>query len=334
MSDIVTKLASLINPQVMADMVSAKLEKKIRALKYAKVDTTLQGNAGDTVTIPKFEYIGDAVDVAEGEEIPTRQLKVSSAQYKIKKAGIGGILTDEAMLSGYGNPVGELNNQMANSIASKCDTDAMDELYKASTGFITETGLSYENIVDSIDLFDEEVNTEKVMFVHPKQVTELRKDADFISREKYGNQVMVDGEIGMVANARIVPSKRVKSFDTEWYKLDSSGTLTVVASDGDDSSTVDLSKVIASIPSAKVDDKVTKMTTPVWFNPIVKLEQDEETEDDSPALTYFIKRDVNIETDRVSKKRQTEVTGDEMYTVALTNDSKVVVLKCKKTVTV
>lgn len=330
MADNLTMLKDLINPEVMAGMINAKLENKIRVLPYATVDTTLQGRAGDTVTIPKFAYIGDAVDVAEGEEIPTRTITTSTKQYTIKKAANGISLTDEALLSAHGGEqlVASGTTQLTNSIASKCDNDAMDELLKAPTSYISTETLSYENIVDAIDLFEEEVNTDKVVFVHPKQVTQLRKDPDFISREKYGNQVMVDGEIGMVANARIVPSKKVKHFAAnEWYKIEASGALTIVASEGDDSATVDLSKVLPSIPTAKVGDKVTKQTSGVYFNPVLKTEGDTETEDDMAALTYFIKRDTNVETERVSKKRLTEVTADQMYTVALTNDAKVVLLK-------
>lgn len=281
MADVVTKLQNLINPQVMADMISAKVDKKIRLTPYAKLDTTLQGRAGDTITIPKFSFIGSAVEVGEGEEIPTRSLSVSSEQHTIKKIGIGGILTDEAMLSGYGNPVGELNQQMALSIASKCDEDAMTELLKASTTYVSTTALSYNSVVNSIDLFEEEENSEKVMFVHPKQVTQLRLDPNFIARDKYGNQVMIDGEIGMIGNARVVASKRVQKDETTTY----------------------------------------------YLNPIVKLENGAETEDDSPALTVFLKRETNIEVDRQPRKRQTEITGDRMYVVALTNDTKVVIAK-------
>lgn len=333
MADVVTMLKDLINPEVMGQMVSAKVEKKLRVLPYAKVDTTLQANAGDTITIPKYTYIGDAVDVAEGEEIPTRKMEVTAEQYKVKKIGIGGIITDEAALSGYGNPVGELNNNMALSISAKTDTDGIEELYKAKTAYVSEEIIAYAEVVNAIDLFEEEENSEKVMFVHPKQVTQLRLDPDFISREKYGNEVMVNGEIGMIANARIVPSKKVKSFDT-WYTLDSSGALSIVESGGNNSTTVDLANVLPSLPSAKVGDKVTKKTTSVYFNPIVKIESDAETEDESPALTIFLKRDTNIETDRISRKRTTEVTGDKIYCVALTNDAKVVIAKLATTASV
>lgn len=286
MADLVTKLENLINPQVMAQMISAKVEAKLRVLPYAKVDTTLQGQAGDTITIPRYSYIGDAVDVAEGEEIPTRALAVTSKQYTIKKVGIGGILTDEAMLSGYGNPVGQLNSQMALSISSKTDNDALAELYNASTSYVAKDIISYKEVVNAIDVFEEEENSEKVMFVHPKQVTQLRLDPDFIAKDKYGNQVMLDGEIGMIANARVVPSKKVV-LEEGYYK-----------------------------------------------NPIVKLEHDNETEDASPAITYIIKRKVNIETDRISRKRLTEVTGDELYVVALTDETKVVIAKMKEVASV
>ena len=281
-----TKLAQLINPEVMADMVSAKADKAVRVLPYAKVDTTLQGQAGDTISIPKYGYIGEAVEVAEGEDIPVRQMSVSSEQHTIKKAGVGGILTDEAVLSGYGNPVGELTNQMAKSIAGKCDTDAYAELVKAPTIYNAGGSISYAEIVKAIDLFEEETNTEKVMFVHPKQATQLRLDEQFIDKSKYGNQVMVDGEIGMVGNARIVSSKKVQ------------------------------------------------LTDGSYINPIVKLEEDTETEDASPALTIFLKRDTNVETDRIARNRTTEITGDKMYVVALTNETKVIVAKMKETATV
>lgn len=326
-----TKLEDLINVEVMADMINAKLEKAIKVLPYAQVDNTLEGQEGDSVSIPRYTYIGDAVDVAEGEEIPVREIGTDSDSYIIKMAGNAVELTDRAILGSHGGAtlVANATTQLANSIRAKADNDAMTELLKASTAFIASTNINYDAVVDAIDLFEEEINTEKVIFVHPKQLTQLRKDEDFISREKYGNQVMVDGEVGMIGNARVVPSKKVPAFAANaWYKLDTSGALSVVASGGDGSATVDLEDVLPSIPNAKVGDKVSKQSTAVYFNPIVKTEYNDETEDELAALKYFIKRNTNVETERNTLKRSTIVSADQFYTVALTNEQKVVVLKC------
>ncbi|MBU5487019.1 N4-gp56 family major capsid protein [Clostridium sp. MSJ-8] len=328
-----TKLEDLINPEVMADMISAKIPNKIVVAPFAKVDETLVGQPGDTITIPQYAYIGDAVDVAEGVEAETVKLTASTTKVTIKKAMKAVELTDEAVLSSYGNPVGEANNQLAKSIASKVDNDCMDALYNAQLFYDgSATQIAYTGIVDAIDVFNEEVNTEKVMFVNPKQVTRLRKDSDFTSADKYGvgMNVIMTGEIGRIANTRIVPSRKVKEFST-WYSPCESGdsdALTIVATSAT-AKQVNLADVTLSLPNAKVGDTVKKSTTKVYFNPIVKLQNDNETEDDAPALTICLKRNVNVETSRVSLARKTDISADEHYATALSNSSKVVLAKIK-----
>jgi N4-gp56 family major capsid protein len=290
MADVITTLSDLIDPEVMADSISAKVEEGIRVLPYAKIDTTLEGQAGSSITLPKFGYIGDAIEAAEGEDIPTRALEATSNTFDIKKIGVGGILTDEAVLSGYGNPVGELTSQMAKSILNKTDFDGIEELLTAPTSYVATTIIGYKAIVNAIDAFDEEENSEKVIFVNPAQVTQLRLDPDFISKDKYDNNVMVKGEIGMVANTRVIASKKVSKETIE--------------------------ETIGETTYSKE----------YWVNPIVKLTSGEE-EDEAAALTVYLKRDTNIETQRISKKRITEITGDKLYVVALSDDSKVVLLK-------
>ena len=282
MANQTTMIADLINPQVMADMISAKVPAKLVVAPFAKVDTTLAGIPGNTITVPQYAYIGDAVDIAEGIAAETVKLATSTTEVTVKKAMKAVELTDEAILSGYGNPVGETNNQLAKAIASKVDSDAMEALQGAQLIYDgTATAIKYTGIVDAIDLFDEEVNTEKVIFVHPKQVTQLRKDADFISADKYAAGVMMNGEIGKIANCRVVPSKKVK--------LDGSA----------------------------------------YLCPIVKLNNDAETEEDAAALTIYLKRDTNVETDRVSLSRKTDISVDKHYAVALSNTAKVVLAKFK-----
>lgn len=281
-----TKIENLIDAEVMADAISGKLDAAIRVTPFARIDTTLEGkNAGDTITVPRFAYIGDAEDIAEGVACGTVTLTADTTQAKVKKAMKAVSLTDEAILSGFGDPVGEANTQLAKAIAAKVDADAMDALLTAQLAHDgSASKISYSGIVDAIDKFEEEFNSDKVIFVHPLQVGALRKDADFMAADKIVEKLYVSGAIGKIANCEVVPSKRVK--------LNDGGT--------------------------------------AYINPIVKLNENNETEDDTPALTVYRKRDVNVETERHTLSRTTDVSVDEIYTVALSNASKVVKASFKK----
>lgn len=282
----VTKIENLIDAEVMADAISAKIGSKIVVAPIARIDTTLEGkNAGDTITVPQFAYIGDAEDVAEGVECGTVALTATTTQATVKKAMKAVTLTDEAVLSGYGDPVGEANNQLAKSIDAKVDVDAMDALQTAQLKYDGSANkISYAGIVDAVDVFGEEFNSSKVIFIHPAQVSALRKDADFLSADKLAEQVRVTGAIGKICNCEVIVSRKVP--------LNDGGT--------------------------------------GYVCPIVKLNEDGETEDDAPALTIYMKRNVNLETERHTLSRTTDISVDEIYTVALSNASKVVLATFKK----
>ena len=275
-----TTLNKMIDPEVMAPMISAKIEKAIVATPFAKIDTTLAGKPGSTITVPKYQYIGDAEDLAEGVTADKTLLTTTSAEYTVKKAVKQVELTDEAVLSGYGNPVGETNSQLAKAIASKVDEDVMTALKGAQLQKTFDSAISYNNVVDAIDVLNEEENVEKVMFIHPKQVSQLRKDSNFISNDKYPNNVIMKGEIGMIANTRIVPSKRARNAEGTYF-----------------------------------------------LNPIVELKPESQTGDEIAAVTIFLKRDTNVETQRELGNYTTLIGADKHYVAALTDESKVVVAK-------
>lgn len=281
-----TKLENLIDAEVMADAISGKITSAIRVTPFAKVDTSLEGkNAGDTITVPRFAYIGDAEDVAEGVACGTVQLSADSTQATVKKAMKAVTLTDEAVLSGFGDPVGETNTQLAKAIAAKVDADAMEALQGAQLKYDgVSTKISYAGIVDAVDVFGEEFNSEKVIFINPAQVGALRKDADFLAADKLAESVRVTGAIGKICNCEVVVSKRVPENE--------GGT--------------------------------------GYVCPIVKLNEDGETEDDTPALTIYMKRGVNLETERNTLSRTTDISIDEIYVAALSNASKVVLATFKK----
>ena len=282
-----TNTTTLVNgdvfdPQVVSDMINAKVTAKAAMTGYIKVNNNLEGTPGSTVTVPKWGYIGDADDLQEGQPIDTTKMAYTTSDYKIKKIGKGVRLTDEAQLSGYGNPMGTATQQIAMSISAKLDNDRVAVLYESKNVCDQSTAvIKYSAIVDGVDMFNEEEDSKKVILIHSKQKTQLRKDPDFLSADKYQAGVLASGAIGRVAGCDVVVSNKVKCEDG------------------------------------------------VYYNPIIKLDNTTETEDDMPAVTYFLKRGNLVE-----HKREPGVADDIICTAhgmpALTNEAKVVILKTKE----
>lgn len=287
MANAITHLSDIINPQVMGDMIGAKLPHMLKFTPFAKVDRSLEGVPGDTKTVPSWNFVGAAEDLAEGGELETRKLTASTTSFTIKCAGISVGITQKSINSGMGDPVGTAESQLAKAIAVKVDADVLAALLTAEQSYDGSASvIKYAGIVDAVGVLNEEEITEKVLFVNPAQVTALRKDSDFMDKNKYGNDVMVSGEIGMIAGCRIVP------------------TLQVV-----------------------------KNGSGNYVCPLVKLEpassETEYTESELPAVTIFIKEDIEVSHEWLPKKQQHDITATEYYGAALTNASKVVLATFK-----
>lgn len=213
-----TQLSQLVNPQVLAPIVSYKLQKALRFTPLAEVDTTLVGSPGNTITFPAFGYIGDAQDIVEGETIPYEKLTTTTKQATVKKAGIGVKVSDEAALSGYGDPIGEATSQIALSIANKVDNDLLTAAKTA-----TQT-VSVEPTVDGVqgilDMFDDEDAKAYVLVVNNKTAAKLRKSAN---TEKIGSDVganaLIEGTYADILGMQIVRSKKLGENEAIAFKV-------------------------------------------------------------------------------------------------------------------
>lgn len=298
-----TKLSNIINPEVMSDMIEAKITAQCKLTPYAHVNNDLQGVAGDTITVPSWNYIGDAEDFDvekasdTNAEVETTVLTAGSTSFTIKCAMKAVSILQTAINSGLGNPIGQATMQLAKSIVGKVDNDILDAIYakmtaskdKCITADETATYINYAGIVDAVTKFEDEGDevTEKVMFIHPKQENSLLTDPSFISADKFEAGVAVNGAIGKIAGCWIKKSKKIKQEDS----------------------------------------------THNWLNPIIKLEPDsaetEYTEDELPALTIFLKKDTQVDHEWFPKKQKHDITASKYYGVAVTNASKLVVAKFK-----
>lgn len=340
-----TYATNMVVPQVMGDMINAKIEALLKITPYAKLDTSLQGVPGDTKTVPFWNYIGDAVDVAEGAEVPLTEMTTSTKTFTIKKAMKAVSISQEAVNNGKGDPLGTAENQLAKSIAGKVDNDVLDAALEATLELDNSSSkINYSGIVDVVDKFDEEDITEKVLFVNPMQVTTLRKDSDFISADKYNNNVMVNGEIGMICQTRIVPSKKAAKITHEPCASTDSGALKVVkenASSGEiAAATVNghvwdaTNKVVKrDYTGEETTSLYVKAVTAYFLNVCLKLEpasaETEFAETELPAITIFLKKDTQTDHEWKPRVQMHEITTAKYYGVALTNGAKAVRAKFK-----
>lgn len=205
-----TKLATMVNPEVMADMVSAKLPKLIKFTPLAYVETALQGQPGNTLTVPAWEYAGDATEVGEGQAISPDQLTTKKTTMTIKKAAKGYEITDEALLSGLGDPLGQATYQLGLAIANKIDNDLV-EVAKTATQHVSEAPTTLAAIDKALEIFEDEEDARYVAIINPKDAIKLKTDVakEWTKGSELGADMVVSGTFGEAAGVQIVRSKKV-----------------------------------------------------------------------------------------------------------------------------
>lgn len=214
----VTMLKDIVNPVVVADTISAELPNAIKFSPVCVTNRELVGTPGNTISVPKYAYIGDATDVPEGESIDVTTLTATSTQATVKKVGKAVTLTDEAALSGTGDPINEATGQLKMSIASKVDNDILASLQTATQEV---TGpFSLELVSEALDTFeDEELGERKFLFVNPAFMGVLRTDETFTHASELGDRVLMTGAVGTVYGCEVIPTRKV---------VNSGGTYTCV----------------------------------------------------------------------------------------------------------
>lgn len=215
----VTKLENMIDPEVMGAMIQAELPQALKFTGIAQLDTTLQGRPGDEITVPSYKYIGDAVDVAEGAAIDYDLLETTTRKIGIKKAAKGVELTDESVLSGYGDPVGEAQRQVRMALASKIDNDVLAAALEAPLT-LADAKIDMDLIdkieatfVDAPDAIEGQATDQMgTLFLSYKDAAKLRKAAadNWTRASQLGDNILVSGAFGELLGWEIVRSKKVE----------------------------------------------------------------------------------------------------------------------------
>ena len=206
-----TKLANLFNPQVIGDMIDKKLVDAIRFSPLATIDTTLAGRPGSKLTLPSYAYIGDAEVVAEGADIPVAQLTQSTVEVEIHKIGKGVQITDEAVLSGYGNPEEEAVAQILTALASQADKEMLAVLEGIGSE-MTHTGgavLATDDVADALVKFGEDIDGAKVLLCNAEDYNSIRKAKDWVPASEIAANMVINGAVGQVHGCQVVISNKL-----------------------------------------------------------------------------------------------------------------------------
>lgn len=210
---------TLINNVVLGDVIGAELPSKLKFAPIAKVDATLVGVAGDTISVEKYGYIGAAVDVEEGQPIPLSDLDMTSTDVILKKAGKGFALTDEEVQRRGNEVVEEGKRQVSMAIKDKIDTDSYESLKTTKLVHNCVAKLTFEDMVKVKSLFQLEDDEKLVLYIHPDQEADIITTAEFRPATNFGDLVLVEGAIGRLAGCDVVKTLKVKKVTNKYNDI-------------------------------------------------------------------------------------------------------------------
>lgn len=155
--------------------------------------------------------IGDASDVAEGTDIPIKKLVERTKSVTISKIGLGVQLTDESILSGYGDPLDEGVRQIVTSIGSTVDKKLLAALDANTTNvYNLTTKFTADDVPKALALFGEEIEGQKAIIVSPDAYVELLNAKSWVPASEIAANIVIRGAVGQVYGVQVIVSERVK----------------------------------------------------------------------------------------------------------------------------
>lgn len=203
-----TLAEDLINPQVLADTVAGELDKALRFTPYATVDNTLVGTPGNTITRPKYAYIGAAEDLKEGVAMEPTAMSMTTTPVTVKETGKAIEVTQTAIITNVDGTIQEGARQIGLAIADKIEIDFVASAYTSLLS-IAETATSPSNILKAIDVLNTEDDQNLVLFINPKDYSKLLETL-FAVGGQIQQTALASGQVAqLVGVANIVRTKRV-----------------------------------------------------------------------------------------------------------------------------
>lgn len=200
---------ALIIPEVFAQITREKMAGKVKVanlatpLGYLK-DTTV----GNTVTFPRFKWIGDTETMVKGTPLTPDALDQDSNQATIKQEGKAVRIFDIDDLTALGNQKDEASTQMGIKFARTLDLDLISECISAPYKVATAgaKAITAVELNSGINKFGDEQDTEDIagIVVNSLLADSFYSMTEFVDKNKTynadGNGIVRNGCIGFFRN--------------------------------------------------------------------------------------------------------------------------------------
>lgn len=134
----ITQISNIINPEVLADQISAKFPDMLVLgnTGLVEVDTTFPlGSPGTQFKIPFWKRIPAFGDLSEGSAMSPGQITTGAEFTTVVRGGVALEVTDQASLVSKADPVGEIADQLARRAAEYIDGKLVTQLENTPNTF-------------------------------------------------------------------------------------------------------------------------------------------------------------------------------------------------------
>lgn len=209
---------NVIVPDVYAELVREKIKGATKVAQFAKVIGDLQGKVGETLTMPKYGYIGDAKDWAINTPMTSTQMAQTSTKATVKAIAADGVkVADYDNEVELGNALDEASSQQAVAVGRKHDTDAIACALKSPLKFklATKDTVTQAEMISALALYGDDRDSADfdAIVIHSSFAPSFYTMDMFVSKEKTmtkdGNGITVNGIIGYFLDIPVILSDRL-----------------------------------------------------------------------------------------------------------------------------
>lgn len=217
MNNLVNK--NVIVPDVYAQLVREKIAGKVKVAQCAEnLGAIVDKEVGETITFPKWKYIGDAEDITPGTAMSTVEMEQTNTTAEIKMIAAKGVkVYDYDNMTSLGRALEEGASQQAESIARKLDTDLIAEALTSpfKKQISAKNEITEEELLGALSLYGDDRDTADfhAIVCHSKFATSFYRMNGFVKRDityvADGNGIVVNGVIGSYMGIPVVLSDRL-----------------------------------------------------------------------------------------------------------------------------